>query len=87
MKLGKEKAVKDTSHIEYDFFSLENDPLIMTRGERGYVYRGYTALPNWETQDNLMYSREFDVLAFKEALKTLHGFELKSKERDAECEP
>lgn len=82
-KLGKEK--KDVPTGDYDFSALDNDPLILTRGKRGYVYRGYTALPNWETQDGLMYSKELDILAFKEALKTLHGFELKTKEREIEC--
>ncbi|MBR5195351.1 MAG: type V CRISPR-associated protein Cas12b [Akkermansia sp.] len=81
-KLGKEK--KEESTGDYDFSVLDNDPLILTRGTRGYVYRGYTALPNWETQGEQMYSKEFDILAFKEALKTLHGFELKTKEREIE---
>ncbi len=83
-KLGKEKPKKTDEVREYDCFSLENDPLILARGKRGYVYKGFSALPNWESSDNLMYSREWDILAFKEALKTLHGFELKTKERDAE---
>ena len=83
-KLGKEKAKMSDEVQEYDCFSLENDPLILARGKRGYVYKGFSALPNWESSDNLMYSKEWDILAFKEALKTLHGFELKTKERDAE---
>lgn len=83
-KLGKEKTKKSDEVYEYDCFSLENDPLILARGKRGYVYKGFSALPNWESSDNLMYSKEWDILAFKEALKTLHGFELKTKERDAE---
>lgn len=28
-----------------------------------------------------MYEKEWDILAFKEALKALHGFELKTSER------
>lgn len=83
-KLGKEKTKNSDEVCEYDCFSLENDPLILARGKRGYVYKGFSALPNWESSDNLMYSKEWDILAFKEALKTLHGFELKTKERDAE---
>lgn len=83
-KLGKEKPKKTDEVREYDCFSLENDPLILARGKRGYVYKGFSALPNWESSDNRMYSKEWDILAFKEALKTLHGFELKTKERDAE---
>ena len=83
-KLGKEKTKKSDEVYEYDYSSLENDPLILARGKRGYVYKGFSALPNWESSDNLMYSKDWDILAFQEALKTLHGFELKTKERDAE---
>lgn len=83
-KLGKEKTKKSDAVYEYDYSSLENDPLILARGKRGYVYKGFSALPNWESSDNLMYSKDWDILAFQEALKTLHGFELKTKERDAE---
>lgn len=62
------------------------DPTIKSRGKRGYVYSGFTALPNWESSDAQMYSKEWDILAFKEALKTLHGYELKTAERKAECQ-
>lgn len=80
-KIGKEKAVRTNEESEYDFFTLENDPIILARGKRGYIYKGFTALPNWESSDGVMYSVEWDILSFKEALKTLHGFELKMKER------
>lgn len=85
-KIGREKVKKATEESLYDFFALENDPLMLARGKRGYIYKGFTALPNWEVFDNLMYSNEWDILAFKEALKTLHGFELKTQERKKKAE-
>ncbi len=80
-KLGKEKVNNERAEVEFDLSAMDNDPLILARGKRGYVYKGFTALPNWAASDNRMFSREWDILAFKEALKTLHGFELKTKER------
>lgn len=86
-KIGKPKG-SGIAKIDrtYDYESLPDDPVVLARGERGFVYPGFTALPDWETSDYLMYSKEWDILAFKEALKILHGFELKTAERDAEYE-
>lgn len=84
--LGKEKKEKNSDIVEYDLLSLDNDPMILARGDRGYIYKGYTALSNWEKLSKSMYSTEWDIHAFKEALKSLHGFDLKSKERDKECD-
>ena len=68
---------------EWDIYThLDDDPIILTRGKRGYVYKGFSALPCWETDANEMYEKEWDILAFKEALKVVHGFDLKQKERD-----
>lgn len=79
-KLGKEKVAKP-EETPYDFYSLENDPILMARGKNGFIYRGYTALPEWNQEGATMYSAEWDILAFKEALKTLHSYELKEQER------
>lgn len=82
IKLGKEKTTKgDTSNDELK--SLENDPILLARGKRGYIYRGYTALPEWQQTGGKLYSAEWDILAFKEALKTFHAFVLKTEERAA----
>lgn len=62
-------------------YPLEDDPFILARGEKGYVYKGVTALPNWEH-----FTKNWEILAFAEALKTFHGFILKSKERQAESQ-
>lgn len=58
-------------------YPLSDDPFILARGERGYVYKGVTALPNWEC-----FLKNWEILAFAEALETLHAFVLKSQERD-----
>lgn len=80
LKLGKEKEKKNETII-YDYSSLENDPVLLCRGKQGSIYKGYTALPIWKQKDSEMYSAEWDILAFKEALKTLHSFQLKTEER------
>lgn len=82
IKLGKEKVEKEEATY-YDYSSLANDPILLARGSRGYVYRGYTALPEWQQEGAEMYSTEWDILAFKEALKTLHSYELKTQERNS----
>ncbi len=87
-KLGKrkEKGTNAADSGAYDYSLLENDPFILARGKRGYVFPGFTALPCWETEEGRMYEKEWDILAFKEALKALHGFELKMSERQKERE-
>lgn len=75
------KTKKKHEGDSYDYTALEDDALVLARGQRGYVYRGFTALPAWEAPDGLMYEKEWDILAFKEALKALHGFSLKMEER------
>lgn len=82
VKLGKEKVQKKQEGVFYDCASLEEDPILLARGRRGYVYRGFTALPEWQQEGAEMYSSEWDILAFKEALKTLHSYELKMQERN-----
>ncbi len=84
-KLKKQKTATSGGDDNLDFSLLENDPILMCRGQRKYIYPGFSALSNWETQDEEMYSNEWDILAFKEALKALHGFELKTRERAEKC--
>lgn len=65
----------------YDFNKLENDPFILCRGRKKYIYQAFSSLPAWEPAENNIYSIPWDVLAFSEAIKTLHSFELKTEER------
>lgn len=80
VKLGKEKTEK-VEETAYDCSALVNDPMLLARGTRGYIYPGFTALPDWQQEGASMYSSEWDILAFKEALKILHSYELKTQER------
>lgn len=80
-RFSKKKVESDLNN-EWDASHLENDPMILTRGKRGYIYKGYSALPCWEAESDCMYEKEWDILAFKEALKAIHGFDLKQKERE-----
>lgn len=79
-KLPNLQSAKKSDSL-YDFSKLDNDPFIICRGETGYIYRGFSALPEWESETGHMYSRSWDILAFSEAIKTLHSFDNKTEER------
>lgn len=70
----------------YDFNKLENDPFILCRGRKKYIYQAFSSLPAWEPAENNIYSIPWDVLAFSEAIKTLHSFQLKTEERKKHIE-
>ena len=83
IKLPNKQKIEINPDNEWDIYShLDDDPIILTRGKRGYVYKGFSALPCWEAESDCMYEKEWDILAFKEALKAIHGFDLKQKERE-----
>jgi hypothetical protein len=62
--------------------SMGDDPIKLARGKRGYVFPAFTSLPCWggKVPVELLWS-EFDIAAFKEALKTANQFRLKTEER------
>ena len=65
------------------------DSVPLARGSRGYVYPGFTGISGmWEGDMDAgeMYEKEWDILAFKEALKVIHSFRLKTEERNKELE-
>ncbi|MEX2381583.1 MAG: type V CRISPR-associated protein Cas12b [Opitutales bacterium] len=66
-----------------DFGILGDDPVKLARGERGYFFSAFTALPDWKplSPGEPMW-KEFDIAAFKEALKSLNQFNQKTKERE-----
>jgi hypothetical protein len=77
------KPVKKSKPTEADpLLSLGDDPIKLARGERGYVFRAFTSLPCWggKGPSDILW-KEFDIAAFKEALKTANQFRLKTKER------
>jgi IS605 OrfB family transposase len=67
-----------------DFSSLGDDPVKLARGSRGYVFRAFTALPAWNPVGSAEPAwKEFDIAAFKEALKAVNQFNQKTEEREA----
>lgn len=68
-------------------YPLEDDPFILARGEKGFVYRGYTSLPLIWNLDSGKESiaKAFDILAFREAFTILHQFILKTEERNSKA--
>ena len=60
-----------------------DDPIKLSRGVRGYVFKQFTELQIW--QDNTDW-RAFAMEAFMEALKTINQFRDKSDARNEECE-
>ncbi len=60
---------------------LDGDPIELSRGDRGYVFKQFTALPGWK-----QVWKEFDFESIAEALKTLNQFRGKESERQAELD-
>ena len=68
-----------------NFSALGDDPLKLARGERGFVFPAFTALPTWNPKSSGQPTwKEFDIAAFKEALKSLNQFNQKTAERSAQ---
>lgn len=66
-----------------DFTELGDDPIKLARGNRGYIFPAFTALPLWKPEaSGLPKWKEFDIAAFKEALKALNQFNQKTSERE-----
>lgn len=69
---------------EMDFGELGDDPIKLARGERGFVFPAFTSLSFWAVPGpHVPVWKEFDIAAFKEALKTVNQFKLKTAERNA----
>ena len=88
LKLGvkaPKAAAKASSKASDDelLSSLGDDPIKLARGSRGYVFPAFTALPQWSPLSAVEpVWKEFDIAAFKEALKSLNQFNQKTDERD-----
>lgn len=88
LKLGvkvPKAAAQATSKASDDelLSSLGDDPIKLARGTRGYVFSAFTALPQWSPLSaGEPVWKEFDIAAFKEALKSLNQFNQKTIERD-----
>lgn len=76
---AKAKVAKDDEIL---LRSRGDDPVSLARGSRGFVFPGFTALPCWaDSNHGKLAWKEFDIAAFKEALKSLNQFNIKTKER------
>ncbi|HEY3857843.1 MAG TPA: type V CRISPR-associated protein Cas12b [Verrucomicrobiae bacterium] len=65
-----------------DFAICGDDPIKLARGSRGFVFRAFTALPAWNSKSpGEPIWKEFDIAAFKEALKSLNQFHQKTQDR------
>ncbi|MDW8255340.1 MAG: type V CRISPR-associated protein Cas12b [Chloroflexota bacterium] len=63
------------------------DPVRAARGTRGYVFPAFTALRVWIGGDGMHCTwKEFDIAAFKEALKIINQFYQQQQERQAKRE-
>jgi hypothetical protein len=76
------KPNPQVSPTEQRLRQLGDDPVRVARGERGFVFRAFTALPTWGAADpaDIRWT-ELDIAAFKEALKVLNLFAQKTAER------
>lgn len=77
------KEPKKASTNDVDYSTLGDDPVNLSRGSRGYVFPAFTSLPSWNPKNpGEPVWKEFDIAAFKEALKALNQFRLKTEERE-----
>jgi len=69
------------------FEKLEDDAIKLSRGERGYIFPSFTAAAYGEDHEwGTARWKEFDIAAFKEALKALNQFNQKTEEREKELQ-
>jgi hypothetical protein len=68
-------ANRDDQSEGDDRFIVEGeDPIKLARGTRGVVFSAFTALPLWGKSGSGLAWKEFDIAAFKEALKVYNQF-------------
>lgn len=86
---GAPKTAKSTSEkspleqVTDDSFIVDgDDPIKLARGKRGYVFTGFTALPLWRGEAGKLAWKEFDIAAFKEALKVYNQFQQNVEKRE-----
>lgn len=78
---NRAKASKSEQGADYARFG--DDPIKLCRGTRGYVFPAFTALSLWNpAASGTPVWKEFDIAAFKEALKSLNQFNQKTTERE-----
>ena len=82
-----ESSANTSSEPSDPLLEFRDDPIKLARGERGYIFPAFTSLPSWGgTNLGEPQWKEFDIAAFKEALKSLHQVDDKTKEREKEAD-
>jgi hypothetical protein len=66
--------------------ACQEDPIREARGERGFVFPAFTSLPSWGGDGRQPKWKEFDIAAFKEALKTVNQYQQRTKARESEAD-
>lgn len=74
---------KDKELTDESFIVDGDDPIKLSRGTRGCVFVGFTALPLWKGDGRKLGWKEFDIAAFKEALKVYNQFQQNVEKREA----
>ncbi len=83
--ISEAEPVKAAETAAERFRRFGDDAIILARGERGFVFPAFTSLGCWEKEaPSLLAWTEFDIAAFKEALKTFNQIQNKGTERKAE---
>jgi hypothetical protein len=82
----QDTVVTDVDESALRFGRFGGDAIELARGQRGYVFRAFTSLPCWGVPESPETQwKDFDIAAFKEALKALHQVESKGVERAKEA--
>ncbi|MCI0541284.1 MAG: type V CRISPR-associated protein Cas12b, partial [Verrucomicrobiales bacterium] len=74
-------AANEAAEDETRFIVDGDDPIKLARGTRGFVFLGFTALPLWHGDGRRLVWKEFDIAAFKEALKVYNQFQQNEEKR------
>jgi hypothetical protein len=76
------KGKKNDSEVsDEDFIINGEDPIKISRGTRGCVFPAFTSLPIWRAAQGKPSWSEFDIAAFKEALKVYNQFQQNVEKR------
>ena len=80
---GKRQTTRED---KVDLLAFGDDPVKLSRVDRGYVFRAFTSLGCWNEKpdDSKPAWKWFDFAAFAEALKAIHQIDLKEAERAKE---
>jgi hypothetical protein len=74
---------KDENSVDESQFVVDgDDPIKLARGTRGFVFPGFTALRLWRGDGRKLAWKEFDIAAFKEALKVYNQFQQNVEKRE-----